>query len=99
MKSVCVKSDYDLNLLTEGAYPYDYMNSFSKFIDKELPSIQGFYIKLSEEKTSQKVYDRALKAFNHFNSRYMGDYHDLYLPTDLLLLTDIFEIFKDLCLN
>ena len=83
MNSACVKSDYDLDLLTEkGVRPYDYMNSLSKFNDKELPSIQGFYSKLSEEKTSQKDYDRALKAFNHFNLKDMGDYHDLYLTTD-----------------
>ena len=58
------------------------MNSLSKFNDKELPSTQGFYSTLSEEKTSQKDYDRALTAFNHFNLKDMGDYHDLYLTTD-----------------
>ena len=56
----------------------------SKFNDKELPSIQGFYSKLFEEKTRQKDYDRALKAFNHFNLKDMGDYHDLYSTTDAL---------------
>ena len=81
--SVYVNSDYDFDLLTEkGVHPYDYMNSLSKFNDKELPSIQGFCSKISEEKTSQKDYDRALKAFNHFNLKDMGDYHDLYLTTD-----------------
>ena len=80
-----VKADYDFNLLTEkGVYPYDHLNSLSKFNDKELPSIQGFYSKLFEEKTSQKDYDRALKAFNHFNLKDMGDYHDLYSTTDAL---------------
>ena len=83
MNSVYVESEYDLDLLTEkGVYPYDYMNSLSKFNDKELPSIQGFCSKLSEEKTSQKDYDRALKAFNHFNLKNKGDYQDLYLTTD-----------------
>ena len=77
------KPDYDLDLLTEkGVHPYDYMNSLSKSNDKELPSTQGFYSKLSEEKTRQKDYDRALKAFNHFNWKDMGDYRDSYLTTD-----------------
>ena len=58
------------------------MGAFNQFNDKELPSTQGFYNKLSEEETSQKDYDRALKAFNHFNLKDMGDYRDLYLRTD-----------------
>ena len=72
------------------------MNAFSKFNDRELPSIQGFCSKISEEKASQKDYDRALSVFNHFKFKNMGDYHDLYSTTDVLLLTGIFENFKDL---
>ena len=72
------------------------MNAFSKFNDKELPSTQGSYSNFSEEKTSQKDFDRALSVFNHFKFKNMGDYHDLYSTTDVLLLTDIFENFKDL---
>ena len=96
MNSVYVKPDFDLDLLTEkGVHPYDYMNSLSKFNDKDLPSTQGFYSKLSEEKTSQKDYDRALKAFNRFNLKDMGDYRDLYLTTDAFVLTDVYENFRD----
>ena len=62
------------------------MNSLSKFNDKELPSTQGFCSKISEEKTSQNDYDRALKAFNRFNLKDMGDYRDLYLTTDAFFI-------------
>ena len=100
MKSVYVKDVNDLDLLTEkGVYPYDYMNSFSKFNDTKLPPKDDFYSKLSEEHISNEDYERAEKVFNHFNLQDMGDYHDLYLTTDVLLLTDIFENFRDLCLN
>ena len=75
------------------------MNSLSKFNDRELPSIQGFCSKISEEKASQKDYDRALKAFKHFNLKDMGDYRDLYFTTDAFVLTDVYENFRDLCLN
>ena len=96
MNSVYVKPDFGLDLLTEkGVHPYDYMNSLSKFNDKDLPSTQGFYSKLSEEKTSQKDYGRALKAFNRFNLKDMGDYRDLYLATDAFVLTDVYENFRD----
>ena len=56
MDSVYVEADYDFNLLTEkGAHPYEYMNSLSKFNDKDLPSTQGFCSKLSEEKPVRTI--------------------------------------------
>ena len=95
-----IKSKTDLNLLTDkGVYPYDYMNSWEKFDETQLPKKDGFYSQLYEENITDKDYARANIAWKHFNIKNLGEYHDLYLMTDVYLLTDVFENFRDMCLN
>ena len=99
-KNDLIKSEKCLDLLTDkGVYPYDYMNSFDKFDDEQLPSKDDFYSQLSEEGISVDDYERAKIIWKHFDIKNMGEYHDLYLKTDVLLLTDIFENFRDVCMK
>ena len=87
------------NLMKQkGVYPYDYMDSFSKFNDTELPSIDQFYSLLTDSGITDKDYNHAKNVWNTFNLQNMGEYHDLYLKTDILLLTDVFESFRKTCL-
>ena len=51
---------------------------------------------MNEEHVSDKDYERALKVWKHFGIRTLGQYHDLHLRTDVLLLTDVLETFRDL---
>ena len=83
----------------KGVYPYDYMDSFSKFNDTELPPIEEFYSLLTDENISEDAYSHAKDVWNTFNLKNMGEYHDLYLKTDILLLTDVFENFRKTCLT
>ena len=95
-----IKSDECLDLLTDkGVYPYDYFDNFNKFNEKESPPIEEFYSKLTEEHIKQEEYERAQKIYKHFNIQNLGEYHDLYLQTDVLLLTDVFENFRTKCLE
>ena len=95
-----IKTEKCLDLLTEkGVYPYDYMNSFDKFNDEHLPSKEQFYSRLTEEDLTNDDYNKAKQIWKHFGIKSMGDYHDLYLKTDVLLLTDVFENFRDMCLS
>ena len=95
-----VSNDNDLDLLTDkGVYPYDYFTSFDKFREKQLPPKKAFYSNLTESHIEDDEYERALKIWEHFGIRNLGQYHDLYLRTDVLLLTDVFEKFRDLCLE
>ena len=83
----------------KGVYPYDYMDSFSKFNDRELPERKEFYSLLTDNNISEDDYSHAQNIWNTFNLQNMGEYHDLYLKTDILLLTDVFENFRKTCLT
>ena len=89
-----------LELMTrKGVYPYDYMDSFEKFNQKELPTKKDFYSILNDQHISDEDYQHAKKVWNAFKCKNMGKYHDLYLGSDVLLLADVFESFRKTCLQ
>ena len=64
-----------------------------------MPAKEQFYSRLSEEDLTLDEYKKAKQIWKHFNIKNMGDYHDLHSKTDALLLTDVFEFFRDMCLS
>ena len=86
-------------LLRKGVYPYDYMDCMERFDERCLPPKESFYSVLNDEDISDADYDHATRVFDCFNCQNMGDYHDLYLMSDVLLLTDVFENFRNVCLK
>ena len=80
-------------------YPYDYIYSFKKFFDKKLPHRCEFFSLLKVECISEKYYLRAINVWNVFKMNTVGEYNDLYLKTNVLLLVDVFEIFISACLE
>ena len=88
------------NLMKQkGIYPYDHMDSFDRFNETQLPEKQDFYSILNNEHISDEQYKHAQNVWNTFNLKTMGDYHDLYLKSDILLLADVFENFRKTCLQ
>ena len=83
----------------KGTYPYDYMDSFDKFHKTKLPMKEEFYSILNNEHISNEQYKHAQNVWDTFNLKTMGDYHDLYLKSDTLLLADVFENFRKTCLQ
>ena len=86
-------------LLRKGVYPYEYMDSFEKFEEPELPPKDQFYSTLKKEHVTNEDYEHAQLVFNKFAMSSLGEYHDIYLKTDVLLLSDVFEAFRHLCLK
>ena len=83
----------------KGVYPYDYMDSFERFSEKQLPKRKDFYSLLSEEDISEEEYAHAQKVWDTFRIENMGQYHDLYLKSDVLLLADVFQNFREYYIN
>ena len=77
----------------KGVYPFDYMDSFEKFNQTTFPSKEQFYSQLNNEYISDDDYKHAKRVYKGFGLKNMGEYHDLYLLSDVLLLADVFEYF------
>ena len=80
-------------------YLYEYMDSFKRFSENKLPDRCEFFSSLKDVCTSEKDYLKADNIWNVLKMKTMGDYHDLYLKTDVLLLADVFEKFISTCLD
>ena len=95
-------SNNDLNkfilLLRKGVYPYEYMDNWERFNETSLPSKKSFYNNLNMEDIDDLDYRHGNNVFNKFKLNNLGDYHDLYVQRDTLLLADMFENFRDMCL-
>ena len=72
-------------------YLYDNMDTTTKFNETELPPKEEFYSKLNDSDISHEDYKNVKKVWKEFKMKTMGDYHDLYLKTDVLLLANMFE--------
>ena len=83
----------------KGVYPYDYMDSFEKFKETQLPPKEAFYSILNDQNISDKDYQHAQEVWQEFGLKNMGEYHNLYLQSDILLLADVFENFRKTCLK
>ena len=86
-------------MLRKGVYPYEYMDSFSKFHEEKLPPLNAFYSTLTHQNISENDYAHAHNVWKSFNLKTLGEYHDTYLCSDVLLLADIFENFRELALK
>ena len=81
----------------KGVYPYDYMDSFKKFEENRLPKKEDFFSLMNDEHITDEEYQHAQNVWNKFGLSSMGEYHDLYLKSDILLLADVFENFRKAC--
>ena len=86
-----------LLLLRKGIY--EYMDSWEKFDETELPPKEDYYSNLNLEDISDEDYAHAQKVWDVFEIKNLGEYHDLYVQSDTLLLADVYENFRNMCLD
>ena len=86
-------------LLRKGVYPYEYMDAWEKFNEISLPSKEDFYSNLNMEGINDIDYRHANNVFKVFKLENFGNYHDLYVQSDTLLLADVFNNFRNMCLK
>ena len=86
-------------MLRKGVYPYEYLDNWEKFNKTSLPCKELFYSNLNMENIEDIDYRHGNNVSNKFKLNNLGEYHDLYVQSDTLLLADVFENFRDMCLK
>ena len=88
------KNPNELELMKKkGVYPYDYIDSFQRFKETKLPCKEQFYSILNDKHISDNEYEHTRRVWELFHMKNSGEYHDLYLKTD------VFENFRKTCMQ
>ena len=75
------------------------MDSWKRFKEESLPDKESFYSELNKEGITDEDYAHGQKVWNTFNVKNLGECHDLYVQSDTALLADVFENFRDKCME
>ena len=86
-------------MLGKDVYPYEHINEWEKSNERSLPEKNDFYNNLNMENITDTDYMHAKRCCNGFEIKNLGEYHDLYLKSDELLLADVFENFRKIYLK
>ena len=101
--NICGFRNGDLNkfilLLRKGVYPYEYMDNWERFNAILVPNKEAFYSNLNIEDITDTDYRHANKVFKELELKNLGEYHGLYVQSDTLLLADVFENFRNMCIK
>ena len=86
-------------LMGKQVYPDDYMDTWEKFEEQQLPTKELFFNKLRDKDITDEDYAHAQEVWRKCGCETMMDYHDLYLMCDVLTLCAAFEEFRTVCLK
>ena len=92
------ESQYKL-LIRKGIYPYEYMDDWDKYREIVLPPKEAFYSKLNMAGVTKEDCEHANRVWVEFGINNLEEYHDLYLKVDVILLANVFEAFRKVCLD
>ena len=95
----CNEDNKFILLLRKGVYPYEYMDSWGRFNETSFPDKEAFYSNLNMEDITDVDHRHAKRVFKSLNNKNLGDYHDLYVQSDTLLLADVLENFRSMCIK
>ena len=88
-----------MNISIYGVNSYEYMDSWERFNGTLLPDKEAFYSNLDIEDITDVDYWHAKRVFKNLSNKNLGDYHDLYVQSDTILLADVFESFRNMCIK
>ena len=86
-------------MLRKGVYPFGYIDHWEKFNETSLPEKDDFCSYLNMEDLIDADYVHAKRVCEDFEIKNLGEYHNLYVPSATLLLADVFENFRNMCIN
>ena len=86
-------------LLRKSVYPYEYIDDWKKFNEAALLKKENFYSNLIMEVITEVDYKHGKRICEDFEIKNWGEYHDLYLRSDVLLLAGAFQHFRKMCLK
>ena len=86
-------------MLGKGVYPYENMDDWEIFNETSLPEKEDFYSHVNMEDITDADYAYAKRVCKNFEIENFGEYHDFYVQSDTLLLADVFENFRNICLE
>ena len=86
-------------MLKKGVYPYQYIDDWGKLYKTPWPEKEDFYSHLNMEDITDADYVHAKRVCKDFEINKLGEYNDLYVQSVTLFLTDLFEIFRNMCLE
>ena len=75
------------------------MEDCEKFNETSLPEKEDFYSHLNMENIADTDYAHAKRVCNNFEIKKFGEYHVLYVKSNTLLSTDVFESFRNMYLE
>ena len=78
-------------MLPKGVYPYKYIDGSERFDEKSLPTKKEFYSNMTMESTTYADYKQAKRFQEGLRLQILGQYYHLYVQSDALLLTEVFE--------
>ena len=101
--NTCNFCDNDVNkfilLQRKGVYLYEYMDDWERFDETSLPDKESFYSSLNMENIDDIDYRHGNNVLKKIKLKNLGEYHHLYVQSDTLLLADVFENFRNMCIK
>ena len=88
------EADVDL-LERKGVFCYDYLDSIARLDEPALPPREAFYNKLGGVECSQADYAHAQHVWENFHCQSLKEYMALYLLSDICLLADVLQAFRN----
>ena len=86
-------------LLRKRIYPFEYIDSWKRFGETTIPPKEAFYSELNLENITDKDYEHVKKVWEAFEIKNVDEYHNLFVQCDTFLLADVFENFRNKCIE